>query len=489
MKSRKRSKGCSGCLIEAIELRDEQWLHELLSAPNIEYCDTYWAPIESVRMSDCIYLSDVQNLCQKKRIRYTSKMRFRQKCSHRIFHSTPMSGKPANIALSVVLTAMQQTTSNFDAFRMLVESHKFDMNDHIIFHLRHRHMMSVTGFTLFQMVPIAVALLVDKGVDMDDPNSFLLLKTLSRSFQNLEMILISRDVYVLKCPNPQEFLYNFDDTQLFFRPNGALDFLYFCSRYLSSCDMLLDKTPLSNLRLLKALCALGVCLNPRVYSCISNSKSSDADTMGTPQETVCADKGDALLVVLTNMFEIGQSAESEFFVSQCIRFGWIGAANMEPDDADVLSRLLDSVPVGTYTSGYLTISNSPDLEMRFRIARQLLALGIFRAQIRHRFYQCSKCYKFLSPNDSYENVIKHRTKCSDARALSLQTEFLQNPLSLHQLSRAAIRRSLGMNDFERRVQTLWLPRRLREYVWFANEMLADVTPPQGFGAQPVFFRL
>lgn len=40
--------GCSGCLIEAIERSDEATLRELLSAQDVEFNDTYWAPRSSL---------------------------------------------------------------------------------------------------------------------------------------------------------------------------------------------------------------------------------------------------------------------------------------------------------------------------------------------------------------------------------------------------------------------------------------------------------
>lgn len=37
-----RTKGCSGCLIEAIERRDEFTLRKLLSKENTDFNDTFW---------------------------------------------------------------------------------------------------------------------------------------------------------------------------------------------------------------------------------------------------------------------------------------------------------------------------------------------------------------------------------------------------------------------------------------------------------------
>ena len=67
--------------------------------------------------------------------------------------------------------------------------------------------------------------------------------------------------------------------------------------------------------------------------------------------------------------------------------------------------------------------------------------------------------------------------CYTRRILPLLNEFFRTPCSLQQLSRATIRRSIGMNGFERRAKALPLPRPLREYVWRANEELVVMPPP------------
>lgn len=80
---------------------------------------------------------------------------------------------------------------------------------------------------------------------------------------------------------------------------------------------------------------------------------------------------------------------------------------------------------------------------------------------------------------------EQKRKCSADSVRSLLTKFVRHPLTLHQQSRAAIRRAVGMNDFDLRVQTLPLPPRLVQYIWRANEMLADVALPEGFKGQPL----
>lgn len=68
---------------------------------------------------------------------------------------------------------------------------------------------------------------------------------------------------------------------------------------------------------------------------------------------------------------------------------------------------------------------------------------------------------------------EYRKKCPFVS--SLVNEFFRHPLSLLQLSRMKIRRSIGMFDFERRVKFLQLPPLLLSYVWRANEILSTTS--------------
>ena len=118
---------------------------------------------------------------------------------------------------------------------------------------------------------------------------------------------------------------------------------------------------------------------------------------------------------------------NEYFVGQLFRCVWIGIGSDVPDNADVLYELINNL-----LYEYLEI---PQRESLFCIARQFLALGLFPERGSICFHNYLKRYAIASVR-------------------SLQTEFFRNPLSLLQLSRAAIRRLLGMNGFERRAQTL-----------------------------------
>lgn len=168
------------------------------------------------------------------------------------------------------------------------------------------------------------------------------------------------------------------------------------------------------------------------------------------------------------MFKYGGMLEfdeqSEYFVRDWICNGWICAQSKE----QCLYALVRDLHV--------------DYSV-YRIARQLLALGLFREpepqeaklqQLRwplrcfydedySRFIHCDICR------------IGHKQESTQECPLvaPLMTEFFRNPLSLQQLSRIEIRRSVGMNDFERRVKTLSLPPLLLSYVWRANELLQN----------------
>lgn len=447
--------GCSRCLIEAIERHDERRLRDLLSA-NVQYSDTYWAnrlKLKDRTVSCKEYIEKVGfDIFQHFPLMLTNResVACEELCTHREIDATATPGDYKNIAMSVVLAAMLHTTAEFNAFQVLIESHKIDMDKQLMFHMRKSEMCDSWLFVQIDLE--AMALLVDTGKDFDDPNSCLVLKTLKRSSLNLEKSLRAID----KFSNKERVLI----------ASGALSFLYnCCSDYYSPFHFFLATNPLPLLRLLKEFSHIGINFNPRIGSCITYLL--DSDTMETTHKSALADKGLTLLSALIEMFYSCCSDENEFFVGQCIRFGLIGCASDDPDDAAVLSKFVDRA--------YKWLS-CPDRKQAYDIARQLLALGLLQmGGGLLQFDQCEKCYATSHPEVSYYFVKKEhlQAKCFDVYALSLQREFFEKPLSLLQLSRAAIRRQLGMNDFERRVQTLQLPPLLLEYVWLANEMLAD----------------
>ena len=174
-----------------------------------------------------------------------------------------MSGRPANIALSVVLAALLYTTNDFNGLQMLVESGKFDLPEPLIFHMIRRN---IAEWSLVAVDPIGAAMLIHKGSDVDDPNSFILLKTLLRSSSlNLEMPISAMEIWP-HLQRPYEWSA--------FRSDGALSFIEWC--YSSSFFSLKQLSSGKNyeedgdqqnkriLSLLQALCRMDLFLMPHM---------------------------------------------------------------------------------------------------------------------------------------------------------------------------------------------------------------------------------
>ena len=136
-----------------------------------------------------------------------------------------------------------------------------------------------------------------------------------------------------------------------------------------------------------------------------------------------------------SLYDIEPETEIIDLFSQWIRFGWVGAAFDEPEDVRVLQKLIEHLH---------KYKEHPNQLALYRAARQLFALGLFRNTLLP-VEDCSHCAREMQ---SEPHVPEIRVKCSCALVCSLECEFACNPLSLHQLSRMAIRRSLGMNNFE-----------------------------------------
>ena len=163
-----------------------------------------------------------------------------------------------------------------------------------------------------------------------------------------------------------------------------------------------------------------------------------------------------MIIALFDLFDIKKFSLNgiELLFTLWIRLGWLGSADDEYDDPIAFLWLIESLH---------ECARHPKREALLRIIRQLYALGLCR-DMEFPLRNCIVCL--------FQSGFQ-KSKCLDAMALSLRKEFIQNPPSLLQLARMAIRRRLGMNDFERRVKTLPLPPLLLKYVWLANEKLAD----------------
>lgn len=127
----KRKLRCSGCIIDAIRMHDETRLRSLLSSKNVEYSDTYWVPSHPMLIDE-----NDQLFSRFPMISSWYPTKYKPYCTHPSVSETLAPGRPANIALSVVLASMLHTTSEFNAFQIVVDSNKFDMNEPLIYHQR-----------------------------------------------------------------------------------------------------------------------------------------------------------------------------------------------------------------------------------------------------------------------------------------------------------------------------------------------------------------
>lgn len=149
-----RKFGCSRCLIKAIERGERTRLEELLSSEH-EFNDTFWAPLpDTDRAKNIRGLKELAPFpiggiriprltaeCSTSRSGLASLFRscFPYICIHRTstddHQLSLLSAERTHVAMSVVLTAMLYSTSQFNAFEKLVRSLKFDMNAPVKFHL------------------------------------------------------------------------------------------------------------------------------------------------------------------------------------------------------------------------------------------------------------------------------------------------------------------------------------------------------------------
>lgn len=256
-----RTRGCSGCLIEAIERADEAKLRRLLSAPNLEFSDTYWTPPSGLmaflapypQCSKCFpVLSTLLQLAP----RYVEQ----KECEHSVVEGSLVAGQPPLIAMSVVLVSMLYTKSRCNALQMLIDSQKFDLSEPLVFHYRFES--DDNSWDLVAISPIGLAILLDKGSSVADPTSFLLLKTLSHN-SLLKMELELR--YFAVEDSDQQDDSECDDC----RASDVFSFLIGCYDSLFSqlmidwnCDEIVP-IPISTLDALSELGAL--CFNPDIH--------------------------------------------------------------------------------------------------------------------------------------------------------------------------------------------------------------------------------
>lgn len=84
---------------------------------------------------------------------------------------------PHHIAMSVVLTSILYATPEFNALQIIADSRKFDLCEPLIFHWN----FYTEYWYLVVLDAAGLAILLDRGSNVEDPTSFLLLKTLQHN--------------------------------------------------------------------------------------------------------------------------------------------------------------------------------------------------------------------------------------------------------------------------------------------------------------------
>lgn len=454
--------GCSGCLIEAIERHDEEALRALLSRKNVYFNDSYLLPNDCSKFM--IPLAPPPNTCKRipmlsaDRVHQSSKVR----CTHLLIEFTD-SMPHFGIAMSVVLTAMLHTTAQFNAFQLLVESQKFDLSSTIEFDwnvCKHPADMRSKQCRRIRAHPVGMALLIDRGSDVSDGNSFLLMKTLKQNFLLETNALCVTEFMSQNCRISTQI--EATDAVSFF--NGCCNF-EFARELLASGNDDNSKGESHTLSILQALRDMDILLlnshSPLYYYRTFKTRYGWIN-----RHVIDIPKLITALMELLKVFRF--NARSEFNIGQLIRNGWICA-----EKSDEMAHNFVYM---------LHFPNSSRGQTALRITRQLLALGFFSEQemwnnLKPR-YGCGVCGSsqaahIVEDDEVIEEIVGHQNQRHACRpAARLLKEFFRNPLSLQQLSRIQIRLSIGIYNFERFVKTLPLPPPLLAYVWRANEMLA-----------------
>ena len=309
-------------------------------------------------------------------------------------------GRPANIALSVVLVSMLNTTGEFNALQVLVDSQKFDLNEPLLFHLPF-YDWGVWKLSLVAVDAIGVALQIDFVSNIYNPNSYpLLTKLVHRDRSSrLDTNLLDMDIRLMEL-----CLINNGTTILnALRANGALSFLWGISR--NEFDYF---TPLiclyfyeiheyeyvyerhrRQLSLLKVLCRMGLTLNADISPayCYKYTEYTFYQ-QHTRINRVTDISSTTFLQFLIKMFDIQiwnrRKDRIEYFLSEFLSNGW--SLPKEITGPACLSSLARHEQVSSRLE-------SSDGGALFRIFRQLLALGLFREPASEQFWsaQCEDC--------------------------------------------------------------------------------------------------
>ena len=285
---------------------NERRLRGLLLDSNLKYSDTHWVRRSFVVKFTAAFPNDFKQIPV---LMSDIPVKAQLRCAHPAVEETLVPGAPVNIAMSVVLTAMLNTTVDFNAFQIVVNSKKFDLNEALIFHRRKWN--STTNWIVEIMDPIGMAIILDKGTVIEDPRSFLLLKTLKLSSLSLEKELQAFEMKLALGLN----------TETAYRTKGTLSFLVSSL----NANFLSESEPLLLQELLNALCSIGIIFTHHV------APSSTSYLFPIRLNEYCyhyyRNEGSSLLATLFEIFEffyITDTTGIEYFVALWILCGWIG---------------------------------------------------------------------------------------------------------------------------------------------------------------------
>ena len=134
--------------------------------------DTYWMPCESLFKRTENFWHSFNGF---RTSQWTQLAANDEHCTHPVLAERLTPGKPANIAVSVALMSILNTTIYFNALQVLVDSEKFDLSEPLFFHMPFEYVSQQTSWSLMAVDSIEVAMLIYKGFNYDDSNWFPLM--------------------------------------------------------------------------------------------------------------------------------------------------------------------------------------------------------------------------------------------------------------------------------------------------------------------------
>ena len=141
-------RGCSHCLVEAIQTRNETRLRALLSSPATCFLDTFWAPVPTYYYTSLsgIYLNFIGIYFDVERESTSSASEDpspRDICVHHQIDPEmlePLETGPVDkVAVNVLAMAMLFSTPNFNALNVCIESGRFNIIEPIVLHEVNQH--------------------------------------------------------------------------------------------------------------------------------------------------------------------------------------------------------------------------------------------------------------------------------------------------------------------------------------------------------------